>query len=84
MSVSYVGFRGKVISREWAAVLTAATQEVAFQIDSGHRTMGEQQALLVRRRADEGALFGQSVDRGPGCVAHGQGAAALPRARRAA
>jgi hypothetical protein len=45
MSVSYVGFRGKVISREWAAVLTAATQEVAFQIDSGHRTMGEQQAL---------------------------------------
>jgi hypothetical protein len=45
MSVSYVGFRGKVISREWAAVLTAAAHEVAFQIDSGHRTMGEQQAL---------------------------------------
>jgi hypothetical protein len=45
MPVTYVGFRGKVVSREWAAVLTVAAHDVAFQIDSGHRTMQEQQAL---------------------------------------
>jgi hypothetical protein len=48
MSVSYVRFRGKVVSREWAAVLAAAEIDVAFQLDSGHRTMTEQQALYER------------------------------------
>ena len=45
MSVTYVGLRGKTVSREWAAVLTAAAHDVAFVLDSGHRTMGEQQGL---------------------------------------
>jgi hypothetical protein len=45
MTVSYVEVRGKAVSREWASVLTAAGQEVAFQLDSGHRTMAEQQQL---------------------------------------
>ena len=45
MSVTYVGLRGKTVSREWAAVLTAAAHDVAFELDSGHRTTGEQQRL---------------------------------------
>jgi hypothetical protein len=46
MSVTYVGLRGKTVSREWAAVLTAAAGDgVAFVLDSGHRTMDEQQGL---------------------------------------
>lgn len=45
MEVTYVALRGKTVSREWAAVLTAAAREVAFSLDSGHRTMAEQQAL---------------------------------------
>jgi hypothetical protein len=45
MSVTYVGLRGKTVSREWAAVLTAAAHDVAFMLDSGHRTMDEQQRL---------------------------------------
>jgi hypothetical protein len=45
MSVTYVGLRGKTVSREWAAVLTAAAHDVAFVLDSAHRTMGEQQRL---------------------------------------
>jgi hypothetical protein len=47
MSVTYVGFRGHSVSREWSDVLTAAGREVAFTLDSGHRTMGEQQALYT-------------------------------------
>jgi hypothetical protein len=46
MSVTYVGFRGKSVSREWADVLGAASREVAFMLDSGHRTMSEQQGLF--------------------------------------
>jgi hypothetical protein len=46
MEVTYVGLRGKTVSREWAAVLTAAGREVAFMLDSGHRTMAEQQGLF--------------------------------------
>jgi hypothetical protein len=45
MAVTYVGFRGHTVSREWAAVLTGAGREVAFMLDSGHRTVAEQQAL---------------------------------------
>jgi hypothetical protein len=45
MSVTYVGLRGKTVSREWAAVLTAAAHDVPFMLDSGHRTMAEQQGL---------------------------------------
>src|SRR4051812_18133075 len=45
MSVTYVAFRGKTVSREWAAVLLEAAREVAFMLDSGHRTMAEQQGL---------------------------------------
>jgi hypothetical protein len=45
MAVTYVGFRGHTVSREWATVLGAAGREVAFMLDSGHRTMPEQQAL---------------------------------------
>jgi hypothetical protein len=45
MAVTYVGLRGKTVSREWAATLTAAAHDVAFQLDSGHRTMDEQQVL---------------------------------------
>jgi hypothetical protein len=48
MSVTYVGFRGHSVSSEWANVLTAAGREVAFALDSGHRTMGEQQALYTK------------------------------------
>jgi hypothetical protein len=46
MKVTYVALRGKTVSREWAAVLTAAAREVAFRLDSGHRTMAEQQVLF--------------------------------------
>jgi hypothetical protein len=46
MSVTYVALRGKTVSREWAAVLTAAAHDgVAFMLDSGHRTMDDQQGL---------------------------------------
>jgi len=45
MTVSYVEVGGKAVSREWASVLTAAANEVAFRLDSGHRTMAEQQRL---------------------------------------
>jgi hypothetical protein len=45
MSVTYVGFRGKTVSHEWAAVLTEAAREVVFRLNSGHRTMPEQQLL---------------------------------------
>src|SRR4029077_4545823 len=45
MSVTYVGFGGKSVSREWADVLNAASREVPFMLDSGHRTMSEQQGL---------------------------------------
>jgi hypothetical protein len=45
VEVTYVGFRGRTVSREWAIVLTAAAEHVAFALDSGHRTMREQRAL---------------------------------------
>ncbi len=46
MTVTYVRFRGKVVSREWATVLASAAKEVGFTLDSGHRTMAEQQVLF--------------------------------------
>lgn len=54
MAVTYGPFRGKTVSREWAVVLAAAAEEgVAFTLDSGHRTMAEQQRLV-----DEKGLYG--------------------------
>jgi hypothetical protein len=45
LAVTYVGFRGRTVSHEWAIVLTAAAEHVAFALDSGHRTMPEQKVL---------------------------------------
>ena len=45
MAVTYVTFRGKKVSREWATILHAAEREVAFTLDSGHRSMEEQEGL---------------------------------------
>jgi hypothetical protein len=47
MTVIYRPFRGKSVSREWAVVLNAAAEAgVSFQLNSGHRTMAEQQRLV--------------------------------------
>jgi hypothetical protein len=47
MAVTYRPFRGKTVSREWAIVLAAAADEgVRFTLNSGHRTMAEQQHLV--------------------------------------
>src|ERR1700754_759061 len=54
MAVTYQPFRGKSVSREWAAVLSAAAKDgVNFTLNSGHRTMAEQQQLVNRQ-----GLFG--------------------------
>ena len=45
MSTTYVIFRGHSVSREWANVLGAAGREIGFTLDSGHRTLAEQEAL---------------------------------------
>jgi hypothetical protein len=45
MAVTYVRFGGHTVSQEWATVLTAARGAVAFMLDSGHRTMAEQEGL---------------------------------------
>src|SRR6266540_6818183 len=56
MAVTYVGFGGHTVSREWADVLSAARREVAFMLDSGHRTMAEQQALYNKYLRGVGSL----------------------------
>jgi hypothetical protein len=43
VSVHYVKFDGKTVSSAWATLLHAARLDhVAFELDSGHRTMAEQ------------------------------------------
>lgn len=50
MSVRYSSFRGKPVSHEWATVLKAAEASgVRFTLNSGHRSMAEQ-AALVRQK----------------------------------
>lgn len=50
MTVTYGPFRGVTVSREWAAILDAAAKAgVEFQLNSGHRTMQEQQDLVNRK-----------------------------------
>jgi hypothetical protein len=45
MAVTYKRFGGHTVSSEWADVLNAAHGAVAFMLDSGHRTMAEQEVL---------------------------------------
>ena len=45
----YLPFDGKPVSRAWHSFLTAARRAgVEFQLNSGHRTMAEQQALFTQ------------------------------------
>jgi hypothetical protein len=60
MAVTYRPFRGKSLSAEWLVVLTAAAKEgVNFTLNSGHRTMAEQQDLVNKQ-----GLFGPNNPHG--------------------
>lgn len=57
MSVVYVDYYGRCVSREWAIVLRAADAAgVRFTVTSGHRSMGEQQRLYDLYRSGRGNL----------------------------
>lgn len=50
MAVAYVPFDGGQVSAEWHVVLTAARRAgVVFELDSGHRTMAQQQRLVDQK-----------------------------------
>lgn len=46
MAPQYTLFRGKSVSLEWGIVLAAVALRVDFRLNSGHRTMAEQERLV--------------------------------------